>query len=78
MTKQPNTEYNPTVGKHWTDIDVDHLLARLLYDLSCELREAGCAIPARKLFLLEAMGYSINLETGMVTHELDAEVPHAQ
>ena len=61
-------------GKHWADIDVYHLLALCLDDMSHEIRDAGGDIPARKLFTLEAMGYIVNLQTGIVTHELDAEV----
>ena len=66
MQLQLNTEYDPVIGKHWSEVDLQHLLARRLYALSCELHALHCGIPALTLFNLEALGYVVDLDTGEV------------
>lgn len=70
MTVQLNiqTEHDPIIGQHWSTVDTEHLVARHMYYLACELREIGAQIPVAKLFVLEALGYQVDLDTGTVTN----------
>ena len=75
MEPQLNTKHDPVIGQHWSVVDLQHLMARRMYALVCELEEVGADIPPKKLFMLETLGYSVDLDSGIVGAE--CEVPYA-
>ena len=74
MTVQPHItvlEAVPTLPEgpvHYRAIDLHAVLSAHLDAIQDELAEMGCSIPADQVFLIEALGGVVDLETGMVTH----------
>ena len=67
MDVVPNLPEGPV---HYSAIDLHAILSARLDAIQDELVAMGCAIPADRVFLIEALGGVVDLETGMVTHAL--------
>ena len=75
MTVQSNIRIVETMPRmpvgpiHHSEIDLQALVSARIDAIQDELIELGCEIPADRLFLIEALGGVVDLETGMVKHE---------
>lgn len=66
MYPQSNTKPIST-AIHYTEIDVRTCVERRIAAIAQELEEVGSSLDAERVFQVEALGYIIDVETGMVT-----------
>lgn len=53
---------------HHSKLDLQALISAHIDQMADELLEIGCPIPADRIFMIEALGGVVDVETGMVTH----------
>jgi len=71
MYPQPNTTPTNAVI-HYTEIDVRTCVERRIAAIARELVELGSTLDAERVFQVEALGYIVDVQTGLVHREAEA------
>lgn len=71
MYPQPNTEVTSAVI-HYTEIDIRTCVERRIAAIARELAELGSTLDPERVFQVEALGYIVDVQTGLVHVEAEA------